>query len=164
MNEARSPDQIERDITDLRERISDTLDAVQDRLSPGQVLDQLLTYSKDGGNALIDACARAIGKNPLPATLLGFSLAWLLYSNSRPEPVQPDLFEDARDQARAGLTWTRDEAERARDAGQTYIKSNPFAAAAIAIGVGALIGALLPPHGGEDDREDRRSGRRRRRR
>jgi ElaB/YqjD/DUF883 family membrane-anchored ribosome-binding protein len=160
MNEASSPDQIERDITDLRARISHTLDAVQDKLSPGQVLDQVLSYAKDEGGQMVEGCARAVRRNPLPATLAGVGLAWLLYASNRAEqqpPVQVVIAEDprrrlqeraaevAREQAEAGLAWSRSQAERACEASVDYVKRNPLGAAVIALGLGAIVGGLLMP-------------------
>lgn len=159
MNEARSPDQIERDIADVRARISHTLDAVQDKLSPGQVLDQVLSYTKEEGGAIAEGCVRAVRQNPLPAALAGVGLAWLLYANNRPQapaappPVEVDLVADmraraaalAKDQARAGLDWSKSQAERACEAGIDYVKRNPMGATLIAAGLGAIVGALLLP-------------------
>jgi ElaB/YqjD/DUF883 family membrane-anchored ribosome-binding protein len=164
MNETSSPDQIERDITDLRARISHTLDAVQDKLSPGEVLDQVLSYAKDEGGAVVEGCVGAMRRNPLPAAVAGLGLAWLLYANNRPQqepPVQVVIAEDrrrlkeraaevAKEQAEASLAWSRSQAERACEAGVDYVKRNPIGAAIIALGLGAIVGGLLMP--GKDKR------------
>jgi len=136
MNEARSPDQIERDISDIRDRISDTLDAVQEKLSPGELLDQVLNFSKEEGGAMIEDCARAIRRNPLPSAMIGAGLAWLLYANNRPrpEPAPREILDEARDLVR----------DKTR-AGVDYVKGNPWGATAVALGVGAIVGALLLP-------------------
>jgi len=136
MNEARSPDQIEHDITDIRNRISDTLDAVQNKLSPGELLDQVLSYSKEEGGAMVEECARAMRRNPLPSAMIGAGLAWLLYASNRPDPapVEREFLEETRELVR----------DKAR-AGVDYVKDNPWGATALALGVGAIVGALLLP-------------------
>jgi ElaB/YqjD/DUF883 family membrane-anchored ribosome-binding protein len=166
MNETRSPDQIERDIADVRARISHTLDAVQDKLSPGQVLDQVLSYTKEEGGAIAEGCVRAVRQNPLPSALVGVGLAWLLYATNRPQagsqapvappPVRVDGVADmraratelAKDQARAGLDWSKSQAERACEAGIDYVKRNPLGTTLIAAGLGAIVGALFLPKNG----------------
>ena len=160
MNEARSPDQIERDITDLRARISHTLDAVQHKLSPGEVLDQVLSYTKEEGGAIVEGCTRAVRRNPLPAAVAGVGLAWLLYASSQPEQEAPPrvvmadeprprlaekAVEAAKDQAAAGAAWSRSQAERVCEAGVDYVKRNPVGAAIVALGLGAIVGGLLMP-------------------
>jgi ElaB/YqjD/DUF883 family membrane-anchored ribosome-binding protein len=160
MNEARSPEQIERDITDLRARISHTLDAVQHKLSPGEVLDQVLSYTKEEGGAMVEGCARAVRRNPLPAAVAGLGLAWLLYASNQPDeepPVKVVIADEprahlkerageaAKEQAAAGAAWSRSQAERAAEAGIDYVKRNPMGATVIALGLGAIIGGLLMP-------------------
>jgi len=87
MNELRSPEQIEREISEIRAQIDDTLDAVQEKLSPGELLDQALTYVKDETGVFAGNFGRTVQNNPIPATLLGISLAWLAFA-SRSGPPQ----------------------------------------------------------------------------
>jgi len=83
MNEVRSPEQIERQINELRLQISHTLDAMEDKLSPGQLLDQALSYAKESTGAFAGNFSQSIRDHPLPATLLGVSLAWLMLAGNR---------------------------------------------------------------------------------
>ncbi|MCD6073171.1 MAG: hypothetical protein K0Q70_54 [Rhodospirillales bacterium] len=142
MNEVRSPEQIERDISELRAQISDTLDAVQHKLSPGQLLDQALSYAKDGG-AVAANIGRGMRDNPIPASLFGLSLAWLWYSGSRNERVDERPSENLRE-ARDSLERAGRDLQDAQDATVSYVRNNPVTTAAAALAVGALIGALLP--------------------
>ena len=146
MNEVRSPEQIEREIGELRAQISDTLDAVQNKLSPGELLDQALGYAK-GGSAVVADIGRGMRNNPIPATMFGISLAWLWYTGSRRTPAAPDI--ERADTAQ--LREARDSLDRARadihEAGNAtlgYARNNPVTGAATALTVGALIGVFLP--------------------
>lgn len=144
MNEVRSPEQIEREIGELRAQISDTLDAVQDKLSPGELLDQALGYAKGGGAVAADI-GRGMRDNPIPATLFGISLAWLWYSGSRRNPPAVERPDSAQlREARDSLERARLDIHEAGNATVRYARNNPVTVAAAALTVGALIGVFLP--------------------
>jgi hypothetical protein len=88
MTEATETDQIERDLAKTRARMDNRLDELQDRLSPGSLLNDALAYFKggDGGEFSQDLFAK-LKANPLPAALTGIGLAWLMASSNRPAPV-----------------------------------------------------------------------------
>ncbi|WP_431323307.1 DUF3618 domain-containing protein [Rhizobium sp. YTU87027] len=71
--------QIEREIDDDRRRIEEKIDAIQQRLSPGQLVDEVLAYAKssDGGE-YVASLGTALKNNPIPLALMGISLAWLM--------------------------------------------------------------------------------------
>jgi hypothetical protein len=68
---------LQHEIDRQRARVEDTIDQIQDRLSPGQLVDELLAYTKGGGE-LVSTLQRQVTSNPLPVALLGVSLAWLM--------------------------------------------------------------------------------------
>ncbi|MDX1540004.1 MAG: DUF3618 domain-containing protein, partial [Geminicoccaceae bacterium] len=81
--DSRSPDQIQRDIERRRAAMSDTIDQLQDRFSPGQMMDQTLEYFRTSGTGqgmgeFGRNLSRTIRDNPVPLTLLGLGLGWLL--------------------------------------------------------------------------------------
>ena len=81
------PGRIEQDLDRTRARLDSRLSELQDRLSPGQVLDDLMGYFRgsegaDFGRNLLDS----VKSNPLPAALTGIGLAWLMASNPHPQP------------------------------------------------------------------------------
>jgi ElaB/YqjD/DUF883 family membrane-anchored ribosome-binding protein len=83
-DEPTDANRIERDLNDTRSRLGSHLAQLQERLSPGQVVDDLMGYfrGKEGaefGRNLLDS-ARA---NPLPVALTGIGLAWLMTSKAR---------------------------------------------------------------------------------
>jgi ElaB/YqjD/DUF883 family membrane-anchored ribosome-binding protein len=69
---------LEREIELQRSRVENTIDQIQQKLSPGQLVDELLAYSKGGGGEFVASLQRNVTANPLPVALLGVSLAWLM--------------------------------------------------------------------------------------
>jgi hypothetical protein len=70
---------IEREIEEDRRRIEERIDAISQRMSPGQIVDEVLTYAKSsGGGEYVSNFAGALKNNPIPVALMGVSLAWLM--------------------------------------------------------------------------------------
>lgn len=76
--DAKSSAEIQREIELQRTRVEDTIDQIQQKLSPGQLVDELLAYTKGGGGEFVSSLQRNVTANPLPVALLGVSLAWLI--------------------------------------------------------------------------------------
>jgi ElaB/YqjD/DUF883 family membrane-anchored ribosome-binding protein len=77
-NDSKSAAELQREIELQRSRVEDTIDQIQQKLSPGQMVDELLAYTKGGGGEFISTLQRQVTANPLPVALLGVSLAWLM--------------------------------------------------------------------------------------
>jgi hypothetical protein len=79
-------EQLERETERTRAHIAETLDELRARMTPGQVVDQLLDYANDSsGGMFVSNLRRQVVNNPLPVTLVGAGLAWLALSRrSRP--------------------------------------------------------------------------------
>jgi ElaB/YqjD/DUF883 family membrane-anchored ribosome-binding protein len=56
---------------ETRHRLADTLDELHDRLTPGDLLNELLGYGKVGGGTVFRAFGNAAKENPIPALLIG---------------------------------------------------------------------------------------------
>lgn len=74
----KSSAELQREIEMQRARVENTIDQIQEKLSPGQLVDELLAYTKGGGGEFISSLQRNVTANPLPVALLGVSLAWLM--------------------------------------------------------------------------------------
>ena len=79
------PNSIERDLDQTRSRLNLHLGELQRRMTPGQVLDDLMSYFRgkegaDFGRSL----AQSVRGNPLPAAITGIGLTWLMASGARP--------------------------------------------------------------------------------
>lgn len=107
------PSEIRQSITDTRQRMSNTLDEIGDRLNPqhvrhrireatiGRAQDMAQHASERAGEAR-RGIANTIRDNPIPATLVGLGLGWMMW-NGRSEERTPRYEEWSR----------RDYAERA---------------------------------------------------
>src|SRR5215208_1315708 len=69
-NEA-SPREYEREAQATRHRLADTLDELHDRLTPGDMLNEVLTYAKGGSGTFLRALTNAARENPIPSLLIG---------------------------------------------------------------------------------------------
>ena len=77
-----TPQTIESELDRTRSRLDGHLDELRGRLSPGQVVDELMVYfrGKEGaefGRNLVDS----MRGNPLPAAITGIGLTWLIAAN-----------------------------------------------------------------------------------
>jgi len=78
-SEHKSAAELEREIQLQRSRVESTIDQIQERLSPGQLVDELLSYGKNhGGGDFVANLGRSATSNPLPIALVGIGLAWLM--------------------------------------------------------------------------------------
>jgi hypothetical protein len=75
--------QLEREVEAQRQKVENRIGEIRDRLSPGQLVDELLNMTKDGGQNFTANLGHTVGANPLPATLLGISLVWLMSSGNK---------------------------------------------------------------------------------
>ncbi|HEX2147087.1 MAG TPA: DUF3618 domain-containing protein [Pseudorhizobium sp.] len=78
-NDTKRAEELEQEIARDRERIEERMDAIQAKMSPGQLLDEALNYAKSsGGGEYISNLGNAMKTNPIPVALMGISMAWLM--------------------------------------------------------------------------------------
>ncbi|MBB4052748.1 vacuolar-type H+-ATPase subunit H [Devosia subaequoris] len=99
--DTKSSAQLQREVDQQRARLEDRIDGIQQKLSPGQLIDELMAYTKDGGGEFISSLQRNVTANPLPVALLGVSLAWLM-AKPASAPVDTDAQWDDSINARRG--------------------------------------------------------------
>lgn len=81
---------IQREIDADRQRIGARIDAIQERMSPGQLVDEVLAYAKGSGGAeYVSNLGTALKANPLPVALIGVSLAWLVAKQGTTTAASP---------------------------------------------------------------------------
>lgn len=72
-------DRLEREAETHRSNLDSTFDAIRDRLSVGQIVDEFSGYLKEGQGAdTVKNLGRQVRDNPLALGLVGAGLAWLL--------------------------------------------------------------------------------------
>jgi hypothetical protein len=69
---------LERDVAEERARVDETLDEVQRRLTPGQLIDEVLHHGRGAGTDFVANLGRTLAANPIPTALVGVGLMWLL--------------------------------------------------------------------------------------
>lgn len=89
---------IQREIDADRERIGNRIDAIQERMSPGQLIDEVLAYAKrSGGGEYVSDLGQAVKTNPIPVALMGVGLAWLMAKQGAPAEPAPLPATNTRD-------------------------------------------------------------------
>jgi ElaB/YqjD/DUF883 family membrane-anchored ribosome-binding protein len=82
----RRPEEIEDDLQRTRAEMSSTIDAIQSKLTPGQVMDQAFAYARTSLPADFGAnLGNTIRDNPVPTALIGVGIAWLMMSGQNSE-------------------------------------------------------------------------------
>lgn len=77
-------EQLEREAERTRHELADTLEQLRARITPGQVLDQAVDYVRDsGGGEFLHNLKQQAVDNPLPVTLIGAGMAWLMAARGR---------------------------------------------------------------------------------
>lgn len=95
-NDARTSDDIERDITDDRAQISDTLDDLRQKFSVDAIVNDVGTMFREQGGELRHKVSDTMGRNPTAVVLVGVGLAWLFLGQDRKTSVNHTENQSAR--------------------------------------------------------------------
>jgi hypothetical protein len=84
------PADLERQASEIRADMDRTLDALERKFSPEQLLDRSLGYLRDHGSELTQTLGATMRNNPIPIVLTLAGITWLVASgyNSRQPPGQ----------------------------------------------------------------------------
>jgi hypothetical protein len=75
----RNPDEIESDIERTRADFSSTIDAIENKLRPSQLVDQAVDYALQTTPGAFSAnLVHSVRDNPMPVALIGVGIAWLM--------------------------------------------------------------------------------------
>lgn len=112
----RDPDTIQRDIEHTRRELDRTLEAIQQDLSPSELIKQLLDRVRggDGSSSMSDTASRVLSKikdNPIPSALIAIGVLALAKDTG---PSAGDI----REAAGRGRERVRSAAERVRGGGE----------------------------------------------
>jgi hypothetical protein len=92
----RSPEQIRAEIERTRSHLDDTFDAIGDKLSPGKFVDELWVRVQSEGAS---AVAHTLREHPIPFTLVGAGLGWLVYERATGRAPRQDARPSRRAQS-----------------------------------------------------------------
>src|SRR5438477_862749 len=120
-------EQLERDTQSCRDQLADTLDELRMRMTPGEVVDQLVGYAQDTtGGLFFQHLKRQVANNPLPVALMGAGFAWLMFGKGINGPRLRQSTASVADKVRDGTAsvadkgraWLSDQAEAAEAGGR----------------------------------------------
>ncbi|UVC17600.1 hypothetical protein [Mesorhizobium onobrychidis] len=76
----KSAAELERDADIARAKVADTADSIRSKMTPGQLIDEFTGMFAGEGSAMLGNLKSQVN-NPLPLTLIGAGLAWLMLGN-----------------------------------------------------------------------------------
>ena len=156
-NGGRPPQEIQAEIDRARREMDGTLTAIEHRLSPGQLIDQGMSYLRqNGAHEFVSNLSGQAKQNPMPVALVGIGIAWLMASGklSTASEAGSSKLGDAKDKLNETASAVRGQATKARDSLDTMMREQPLALGALGLALGALTAALAP----RTEMEDRIAG------
>jgi hypothetical protein len=113
---SKSSHEVQREVQQSRADVEETLEAIQERLSPGQVFEQVVDYMRSSnGSDFLRNLGSVVRDNPVPIALVGTGLVWLMLSSSRSGRKE---YDDEDDQLQS-YGESRYGAELSEEAGQS---------------------------------------------
>lgn len=79
----KDPATLEREIDQKRAEISHIVDALENKLSPGEMIDRALGYARGNGGEFLGNLTGTLKANPVPTLLTGIGLVWLMAGQNR---------------------------------------------------------------------------------
>jgi len=115
----KAPKDLEQEIDGVRKHMEHTLDLLERKLSPGEMIDSVLNIARGEGGSFARNLTTQVQNNPLPTLLTGVGMLWLMSASNRP-PSQGRRSGDG--QAHKAMHETiggaRDATRRAQEGGQ----------------------------------------------
>ncbi len=109
--DTRRPEQIEDHIARTRADVSSTIDAIQEKLTPGQMMDQAIRYLRSSGAGDFGTnLGRQVRDNPLPVALIGLGVAWLAMGGRMRTELSPWSDAPPMRSSRVSSTYATDDA------------------------------------------------------
>jgi hypothetical protein len=79
----KNPAQLEREIDEERAHIRHTLDLLEGKLSPGEIFDRALDYTRRNGGEFSRNMVDTITHNPVATLMAATGIGWMLYRQNR---------------------------------------------------------------------------------
>jgi hypothetical protein len=87
--EAEKLDSLADSVAEERARVDETVRQIQQRLTPGQLIDEVLRQGGEPTRHAIAGVGKTIAAHPIPALLIGTALVWLALETRRPDDGSP---------------------------------------------------------------------------
>ena len=164
-----NPEELERAADRIRANLDRTLDALERKLSPSQLLDQSLAYLREHGGELVTAVGDSVRRNPVPILMTVAGIGWLVASAVSKRrtidvtPIEDTVIDDTLEteslyaephfpprRFRDRVSAAQARARRAQYRAVSALEERPLVYGGLAVAVGALLGAIIPSTEYED--------------
>jgi Protein of unknown function (DUF3618) len=78
----RSSREIRDDIRRTRAQMDATVDAIEDKLSPGELIHEAWGLFRGGSSSSVNRVIRIAKQHPMPAAIIGLGLGWMVYEST----------------------------------------------------------------------------------
>ena len=79
----KTAEEAEREVEASRGELDRTVEALKDKMTPGQLLDEATRTMGDAGGQIFSKFVEQAKENPMPLAVMGLGLAWLMTSNNK---------------------------------------------------------------------------------
>jgi len=106
----RNSDQIRSDIDRTRADMDETFNALESKLTPGQILEEAWGLFKGGSSAGASKLVAVVREHPLPSAVIGLGAGWLLVESSRRSESRSSSYDRGYDgyDYGSGESWKRE--------------------------------------------------------
>ena len=128
----KDPETLEREINQTRAEMNQTLDALERKLTPGQLLDECLSFLGKNTSEVASNLGNSIRENPVPMMLTAIGISWMMFSPGRGASTKP--YDDYTGDADYGgnsyssepgtLSKTRDKVQAATESVRSQLTSS----------------------------------------
>jgi hypothetical protein len=105
------------DIRRTRAQMDVTVDAIEDKLTPGELFHEAWTLMRGGSSSSVNRVLRIARQHPMPAAIISLGLGWMVYEGSG------DRGREATDRRRRAARYTDDDAPLAQRDQQDALES-----------------------------------------
>lgn len=170
-NESKSPEDLEREVDQARNRLGRIASELSDRLSPGELMDQALGMAREHGGEFGRNLGAQVKNNPMPMILTSIGISWMMMSSGKSSGGSGTTaygtsgtngLSGAKDSARNKAAAVgdrvhdvnanaRETAHYARDSLAQFYRDQPLIAGSLGVAIGAVLGSLVPSTKIEDN-------------
>jgi len=83
----RTAAEVEEEVVAQRDQLDRTVEALRDKMTPGQLLDEATRAMGGAGQQVLTKFVEQAKENPMPLAVMGLGLAWLMSSTPKTSPT-----------------------------------------------------------------------------